>query len=73
MWASLPHYVSISPNPRGSLALLQSLVEVTGLRLDLSSLREEAAEFDQKASELIGSDPQLSAYVRELKKRAFSQ
>ncbi len=73
LWASLPHYVSISPNPRGSLALLQSLVEVTGLRLDLSSLREEAAEFDQKASELIASDPQLSAYVRELKKRAFSQ
>ncbi len=72
-WASLPHYISITPNPRGSLALLQKLAEVTGLRLDLSSLSESAAEFDERVSDLIGSDPQLSAYVRELKKRAFSQ
>jgi proteasome assembly chaperone (PAC2) family protein len=73
LWASLPHYVSITPNPRGALALLQRLEEVTGLRLDLSKLREGAAEFDENVSELIASDPQLSAYVRELKKRAFSQ
>ena len=46
---------------------------MTGLRLDLSSLSESAAEFDEKVSDLITSDPQLTAYVRELKKRAFSQ
>jgi predicted ATP-grasp superfamily ATP-dependent carboligase len=73
LWASLPHYVSITPNPRGSLALLQRFSEVSGLRLDLSSLRDAAAQFDEKVSDLIASDPQLSAYVRELKKRAFSQ
>jgi proteasome assembly chaperone (PAC2) family protein len=73
LWASLPHYVSITPNPRGALALLQRLQEVTQLRLDLSTLRESAGEFDNSVSELIASDPQLSAYVRELKKRAFSQ
>ena len=73
LWASLPHYVSITPNPRGALALLQKLQEFTSLRLDLSSLQSSAAEFDEKASELIASDPHLSAYVRELKKRAFYQ
>jgi proteasome assembly chaperone (PAC2) family protein len=73
LWASLPHYVSITPNPRGALALLQRLEEFTGLRLDLSGLRDTAGEFDESVSELIASDPQLSAYVRELKKRAFSQ
>jgi predicted ATP-grasp superfamily ATP-dependent carboligase len=73
LWASLPHYVSITPNPRGALALLQRLQELTGLRLDLSRLHASAGEFDENVSELIASDPQLSAYVRELKKRAFSQ
>ncbi len=73
LWASLPHYISITPNPRGALALLQHLEELTELRLDLSGLRDTAGAFDENVSELIASDPQLSAYVRELKKRAFSQ
>jgi proteasome assembly chaperone (PAC2) family protein len=73
MWASLPHYISITPNPRGALALLNRLEEFTGLHLDLSELQESAASFDERVNELIASDPQLSAYVRELKRRAFSQ
>jgi proteasome assembly chaperone (PAC2) family protein len=73
LWASLPHYVSISPNPRGALALLGRLEEVTGIHLDLSGIQKAAASFDERVSELIASDPELSAYVRELKKRAFSQ
>jgi predicted ATP-grasp superfamily ATP-dependent carboligase len=73
LWAALPHYVTVSPNPRGALALLQRLEAVTGLRFDLSSLEDTAGEFDEQVSELIASDPQLSAYVRELKRRAFSQ
>ena len=35
--------------------------------------RRAAATFDQEVSEAIAADPQLSAYVRELKRRAFSQ
>lgn len=73
LWASLPHYITITPNPRGALALLQRLEEVTALRLDLSGLQRSAGGFDDNVSELIASDPQLSAYVRELKRRAFSQ
>lgn len=73
LWASLPHYISITPNPRGALALLNRLEEFTDLHLDLSQLQESAATFDERVNELIASDPQLSAYVRELKRRAFSQ
>jgi predicted ATP-grasp superfamily ATP-dependent carboligase len=73
LWASLPHYVSVSPNARGALALLHEVARISPVRFDPARLEGTAAEFDAEVSELIASDPQLTAYVRELKKRAFSQ
>jgi len=73
LWARLPHYVQASPNSRAALALLQRVEAATGLPIDKKSLESAAASFDQEVSEAIAADPQLSAYVRELKRRAFSQ
>ncbi len=73
LWARLPHYIQNRPNSRGALALLQMTERVAEIRFDLLTLEREAGSFDETASEQIANDPQLSAYVRELKKRAFSQ
>lgn len=73
LWARVPHYVPQKPNARGAYALLHEFGNVTGLDFDLSSLESEAASFDETVSELVANDPQLSAYVRELKRRAFTQ
>jgi predicted ATP-grasp superfamily ATP-dependent carboligase len=73
LWARLPHYIQETPNSRAALALLQRVEAVTGFPLDMASLETAAAAFDQEVSEAIANDPQLSAYVRELKRRAFSQ
>jgi proteasome assembly chaperone (PAC2) family protein len=73
LWARLPHYVQASPNSRAALALLQRVESVLGFPIDKTSLETAAATFDQEVSEAIAADPQLSAYVRELKRRAFSQ
>ncbi len=73
LWARLPHYVQASPNSRAALALLQHVEAATGFPIDKASLESAAATFDQEVSEAIAADPQLSAYVRELKRRAFSQ
>lgn len=73
LWARVPHYVPQRPNARGACALLRALESVSGLRFELDSLESEAESFDETVSELIASDPQLSAYVRELKRRAFTQ
>lgn len=72
LWARIPHYVPTTPNTRAALALLHALENVTGLRFDLSTIEQEAASFDEEVSQLINTDPQLAAYVRELKKRVFS-
>jgi predicted ATP-grasp superfamily ATP-dependent carboligase len=73
LWASLPHYLSVSPNPRGSLALLLRLNQWLGLRVDTGPLERAAADFQAKINEAVNADPKLSAYVRELKKREFEQ
>lgn len=73
LWASLPHYLSVSPNPRGTLALLLRLSQWLGLRVDTSPLERAAADFQAKINEAVNADPKLSAFVRELKKREFEQ
>ena len=72
LWARLPHYVQAAPNSRAALALLQRVETATGFPIDKAALETAAANFDQEVSEAIAADPQLSAYVRELKRRAFS-
>lgn len=73
LWASLPHYLSVSPNPRGTLALLLRLNQWLGLRVDTSPLERAAADFQAKINDAVTADPKLSAFVRELKKREFEQ
>jgi len=73
IWASLPHYLNVSPNPRGSLALLLKMNQWLGLRVDTTPLERAAAEFQAKINEAVNADPKLSAFVRELKKREFEQ
>lgn len=73
LWAGLPHYITATPNPRGALALLQKLVGSLELKLDVEPLARSAAEFEERVSEMVASDPELAEYVRELKRREFAQ
>jgi len=73
LWAGLPHYISVAPNPRGALALLHQLGELLELKLDDEPLRAEAARFEEKISAVVAGDPELSEYVRQLKRREFAQ
>jgi len=73
LWAGLPHYINAAPNHRGALALVQKLTELLGVKLDEEPLRHDAAAFEQHVSNLVASDPDLSEYVRQLKRREFAQ
>ena len=73
LWASLPHYLNVSQNPRGALALILRMNQWLGLRVDTSPLETAAADFQAKINEAVNADPKLSAFVRELKKREFEQ
>ncbi|MCP5044530.1 MAG: PAC2 family protein [bacterium] len=73
LWAGLPHYINARPNPRGALALVQVLSECLGVRFDLDPLYRSAAEFEERISKLVARDPELSDYVKQLKRREFAQ
>jgi hypothetical protein len=73
LWAGLPHYITASPNPRGALALLRTLEACLDIRLDDSPLVAKAAEFQESISQQVADDPELSEYVRQLKRREFAQ
>jgi predicted ATP-grasp superfamily ATP-dependent carboligase len=72
LWAGLPHYITASPNPRGSLALLQKLSACLDMKIDVEPLRRDAVAFEHKISALVAADPELSDYVRQLMRREFA-
>lgn len=73
LWAGLPHYIAVTPNPRGALALVQLVSRALPLPMDETPLCAAAAEFEERVAELVSGDPELSEYVRELKRRGFAQ
>ncbi|MBW2274837.1 MAG: PAC2 family protein [Deltaproteobacteria bacterium] len=72
LWAGLPHYINIRPNPRGALALVRKLVRCLDLKLDEESLSARAIEFEGRISRLVAGDPELEDYVKQLKRREFA-
>jgi hypothetical protein len=73
LWAGLPHYIDASPNARGALALIEKTTQWLGAPVDESELRAAAGEFEERISALVASDPTLSDYVKQLKRRDFVQ
>jgi proteasome assembly chaperone (PAC2) family protein len=73
LWAGLPHYLHVSPNPRGALALLERALPILDLRVDLARLTDAARDCEQRMVQMVNEDPELADYVRELKRREFAQ
>ena len=73
LWAGLPHYISATPNPRGTLALLRKVSQYLEIPFDLQKLKGEALRFEEEISRVVASDEELSDYVKELKRREFAQ
>jgi predicted ATP-grasp superfamily ATP-dependent carboligase len=70
LWAAVPHYVSLTPNPRAAKALCDRLAELLQAELDTTELDEAISTYTQQVSEAVASDPDTAAYVEELEERA---
>jgi proteasome assembly chaperone (PAC2) family protein len=66
LWASVPHYVSQSPSPKATLALLERTARVLGAQVDLTDLRVAATAYERQIDELVNADEDAAAYVRRL-------
>jgi len=70
LWAAVPHYVSLTPSPRGALALCERLGSVLGIEIDAGELEEAARNYEEQVSEAVASDEETAAYVDELERRS---
>jgi proteasome assembly chaperone (PAC2) family protein len=70
LWAPVPHYVATPPNPKATQALLERLGELLSVPVELGELATAARAWEQRVDELVSSDPDVAAYVRQLEERA---
>ena len=70
LWASVPHYLGISQNPKVAEALLRVVDPLFNLNLDLSDIERAVQRFEQQISAIIATNPEAEAYLKELERRA---
>jgi proteasome assembly chaperone (PAC2) family protein len=70
LWAAVPHYVSLTPSPRGALALCERLGQVLGIEIEAGELEEAAHNYEEQVSEAVASDEETAAYVDDLERRS---
>ncbi len=66
LWANVPAYLNVSPNPKGALALLERLNRGLQLELNLHDLEVFCARFDTQVTAALESDPQMAEYARRV-------
>jgi proteasome assembly chaperone (PAC2) family protein len=70
LWAAVPLYISVSPNPKAALALLSRLALLLDTRFDTTRLSQDAVSFEREVSQAVSADEKISSYVRDLESRA---
>jgi proteasome assembly chaperone (PAC2) family protein len=66
LWASVPHYVAASPNPKVALALVRAFEGAAGVAVDAGELESAAEDYERQVSAAVASDPEVKAFVERL-------
>ncbi|HYN91699.1 MAG TPA: PAC2 family protein [Thermoleophilaceae bacterium] len=66
LWASVPHYVAASPNPKVALALVRAFEGTAGVAVDAGELETAADDYERQVSAAVASDPEVKAFVERL-------
>jgi proteasome assembly chaperone (PAC2) family protein len=69
LWAAVPHYLAVTPNPRVALALVRQTTELLGIPAELEPLEAAADAYDTRVSEMVQADDDVQAYVKLLEER----
>lgn len=69
LWAAVPHYLAVSPNPKAALALVEQATGLIGAHVDVSNLQEATAAYEEQVAKVVAADEDVQAYVRMLEQR----
>jgi proteasome assembly chaperone (PAC2) family protein len=70
LWAALPHYVSQTPSPKGTLALVEAVGRLLEVTIPTTDLEIAAASYVRQVNEVIEADSDVAEYVRRLEEDA---
>jgi len=66
LWAALPHYVSQTPSPKGTLALVEAIGRILEVPIVTADLEIAAASYVRQVNEVVEADTDVAEYVRRL-------
>ena len=73
LWAAVPHYVAVAPNPKGALAILRRLESLVGVTVDASDLETAAVDYERQVTRAVELDPEVQAFVERLERAADAE
>ena len=68
IWAAVPHYVAVSPNPKATFALLRKLESLIEIAIDAAELEEASIDYERQVSQAADLDPDVRAFVEQLER-----
>jgi proteasome assembly chaperone (PAC2) family protein len=69
LWGHSPHYVTVSPNPKVTYALLTRLRSLVNFDVDLEELRKAGEVYETEVSQAIAQQADVMTYVKRLEQR----
>ena len=69
LWAAVPHYLGVSPNPKAALALVEKATALIGIEVSTGDLAEATKAYEERVTEMVAADDDVQAYVRLLEER----
>lgn len=70
LWAAVPHYLAVTPNPKAALALARKATQLIQVPADTEALERATTHYEERVSEMVASDDDVQAYVRLLEERS---
>ena len=70
LWAAVPHYLAVTPNPKAALSLVRKALELVDAPANVDDLERATQVYEQRVTEVVASDDDVQAYVKLLEERA---
>jgi proteasome assembly chaperone (PAC2) family protein len=73
LWAAVPHYLAVTPNPKAALALVERTTKLVGAAAEAEDLQRASTVYEERVSEMVAGDEDVQEYVKMLEDRSDEQ
>jgi proteasome assembly chaperone (PAC2) family protein len=73
LWAAVPHYLAVTPNPKAALALVERATKLVGAAAEIDDLQRASMVYEERVTEMVAGDEDVQDYVKMLEDRSDEQ